>query len=278
MTDGMNIVGVVRNGGFGLVHTLDRIADLRKRIPESRVIIATDNNTDGTDLVLSEYADQTSDTQIIRLDEQLATIAERVERIAAARNATLSKIFGDPRPFALTLILDLDGPNSTLKADDVLHSIQRPLNWGGIFANQKEAYYDLYALRCNGWCESDVWQQIHNAKNSLLYRKRRREALVASLVYDRQYQIPLDTPPIPVHSAFGGLGIYRTDLLRGLKYTIYDCNEKLTCEHVLLNQAIRKRGAKLFIDPRLLNSTQREHLGPTSGAPLPDHLRMQFII
>lgn len=274
----MNILGVVRNGGVGLINTLTRIEELRKRIPESRVIIATDNNADGTDLVLSEYAGQVSNTQIIRLDEQLANVSQRVERIAAARNATLSKIFGDPRPFELTLMLDLDGPNASLNVDDVLRSIRRSINWGGIFANQQEAYYDLYALRCKGWCESDVWQKIRNTKKPLLYRKRHRKALITKLVYDRQYQIPLDTPPIPVHSAFGGLGIYRTDLLSNIAYIARDTAGQLTCEHVLLNRAICERGAKLFIDPRLLTSSQREHLGPTSGAPLPDRLRKQFAI
>ncbi|WP_146344314.1 hypothetical protein [Falsiphaeobacter marinintestinus] len=273
MSAAMNILGVVRNGGESLPATLDAIEALRTHLPASRVIIATNDNSDGTDAVLADYCARADNVTLLRLDGEMTNVEERVERITLARNATLFALFDGSVVHPLTLVLDLDGPNSAMPAEDVLKSAGRvDIQWDGLFANQERAYYDIYALRCPGWCEEDVWQTIHAVPKPLFFRKKRHAALLARLIYDRQFHIPRNTPPIPVDSAFGGLGLYKTEALRGLRYAARDANGNLTCEHVTLHRAMRDRGANLFIDPALLNTTQHEHLGPSSGAPLPEAL------
>ena len=272
--EALNILGVVRNGGAALEQTLGCIDALRQRLAQSQVIIATNDNTDGTDAVLEAFAGSRPAVRILDLGPKMESLPDRVERITAARNATLTALFDGPAAFPLTLVLDLDGPNAELDPDTVLAAARRrDVTWDALFANQRVAYYDLYALRCAGWCEEDPWQRIHGAHKPLFFRKRWRRELLARLIYDRQYLIPPETPPIPVDSAFGGLGLYRTEALRGLRYVARDAAGGLICEHVGLHLAMRARGARLYIDPALLNITQTEHLGPSSGAPLPDRLR-----
>lgn len=273
MSLGMTILGVVRNGGAELPSTLQAIEALRARLPESRVIIATNDNTDDTDAVLAAYEGAAAAVTVLRLDGQMADLDERVERITRARNATLEALFATEEPLPLSLVLDLDGPNTALDPTDVLRAAQQSdVPWEGRFANQADAYYDLYALRCSGWCESDVWQEIHAWRKPLLGARKRRAALLSRLIYERQFLIPPDTAPIAVDSAFGGLGLYRTEALRGLHYDARDVAGRLTCEHVNLHRAMRAAGARLYIDPALRNLTQTEHLGPASGAPLPPRL------
>ncbi len=253
--------------------TLRVIGDLRARVAESRVIIATNDNTDDTDAVLAGYENQAPGFEVIRLDGLMDKPFDRIERIATARNATLEALFSGPVPHGHTLVLDLDGPNANLDLDPLLATFNRAEEWDALFANQDGAYYDIYALRCPGWCEADVWQQIWNARKKRWFRRRPGlAALEANYIHSIQYSIPPDLPPIPVDSAFGGLGLYRTELLRGQKYAARDAKGEVTCEHVTLNAGLRMHGARLFIAPNLINATQPGHLSSKSGKPFPNHL------
>lgn len=64
--------------------------------------------------------------------------------------------------------------------------------------------------------------------------------------YRRIY--PPDTPPFPVLSAFGGLCIYRKEVLSG---SVYDETSE-DCEHVSLHAAIRARGGRIYMNPAML--------------------------
>lgn len=239
----------------------------------SQVIIATNDNTDKTDQHLTTYRDEFHGVNILRLDGQMAALTERVERIAMARNATLNALFASDVCYPFTIVMDLDGPNTRLNSDQVLTAFQQEqFSWDGLFANQEGPYYDLYALRCAGWCEEDPWQIVENVSKIPIFRKRRRARLIDRLIYQRQYNVPVTHPPIKVESAFGGLGLYRTTALEGLHYQARDEAGKITCEHVMLHRAMRARGSELYIDPQLLTLSQSEHLGPSSGAPLPRRL------
>ncbi|UUV06630.1 hypothetical protein [Ruegeria sp. YS9] len=269
----MNIVGVVRNGGSALIDTINRIENLSAQLHRFTVTIATNDNTDGTDQVLSDYAGQSRHVDIMRLDGLASELPNRVERITAARNAVLKKLEDQDRDLELTLVLDLDGPNTCLDAQAVLTAAQRvaPL-WEGVFANPKPAYDDIYTLRCSGWCDEDVWQRIQSTRRPLFGRRKWRRSVMKSAVFDRQFHIPADTPLIPVDSAFGGAGLYKSRALRGLRYSCRDEKGQQVCEHVMLHKRLRDRGARLFIDPSLTTLATEDRLGEGSGAPFPRHL------
>lgn len=270
----MNIVGAVRNGGAALGETIDRIAALSARLDRCSVLIATNDNTDGTDQVLSNYAKRSAGVRILRLDGVVSDISERVARITAARNAILEDVEANGSDHELTLMLDMDGPNIRLNPDAVLAAARRSTpHWDAVFANSEPAYYDLYALRCKGWCDADVWQQISDARKPLLGRRKWRRNLLKTMVHDRQFHIPKNSPMIPVDSAFAGAGLYKTRALHGLRYSCRDDHGRLVCEHVMLHQKMRARGARLFIDPAFMTIAPQEHLGDSSGAPFPPQLR-----
>lgn len=158
-----NIMGVVRNGGGELAQTLEAIESLRQMLVASSVLIATNDNTDKTDEILSNYESQAHEVCIIRLNGLKLAIPNRTEIIAAARNATLEALFQLDSPYEFTIILDLDGPNANLDGKLVTTSLGRTLQWDGLFANQPQGYYDIYALRCPKWCEGDVWQEYNRS-------------------------------------------------------------------------------------------------------------------
>ncbi len=269
----MNIVGVVRNGGQGLIDTLARVAMLKASIESCRVVIVTNDNTDGTDEALDLFASEQTNVDIICQDGMLNSFHDRVERISQARNMAMRALFQSASVYPLTLVLDLDGPNVALDPLDVIRAAQRQApQWDAVFCNTDPAYYDLYALRCRGWIEEDIWQHIWSQRKPLFFRKKWRRRLMSEHVFARQYRIERGTSLIPVESAFGGLGLYRTRCFEGIQYCARDAAGQLTCEHVTLHAQMRLNGALLFIDPDLRALAPAEHMGLESGRPIPSHL------
>ena len=277
---GLAILGTVRNGGDGLKRTLGVIERLRAHLPHSHCVIVTNDNDDETDECLASLG---KGNEIIRVDGLAAAVCERIERISLARNMGLLALRNGRKIPEFTLVLDLDGPNADLEPEAVLDLMTtRSQPWEGLFANQKEAYYDLSALRHTQWCPGDCWLEYKQAKNhfnilrklGVVSNKNFKEKLKKQYVYGRQYQIPSEHPWIPVQSAFGGLGLYRSAAIQRQWYSTGLRNQRSTCEHVELHKRMIASGARLFIAPSLLNQAPSDHLGLGSGAALPPHLML----
>ena len=85
------------------------------------------------------------------------------------------------------------------------------------------------------------------------------EESTACAVYSRMIEIGEADDWIEVDSAFGGLGIYKIDFLRGLRYKgLNDHGEEL-CEHVPFHKAIKANGGRIFINPSLINAELTDH-------------------
>lgn len=265
----LTILGLVRNCATQLPATLAAIDAIRHRLKRSHCIIATNDNADDTDAVLADYAGTGVSCTVLNLDGLVETHPQRVERLALARNITLACMWQkDPLPF--TLVLDLDGPNAGLAIDQLFATLDSAAgeSWDALFANQVPAYYDIYALRHPIWCPGDAWREVARKRRTVL-GLRSKKALITQLIHNRQFTIPPTQPRIPVTSAFGGLGLYRTSALAGAWYGARNAIGEIVCEHVTLHERMVGQGRRLFIDPALLTEAPAEHLGPTSGRPFP---------
>jgi hypothetical protein len=60
-------------------------------------------------------------------------------------------------------------------------------------------------------------------------------------------------------SAFGGLGVYRTEYLAGAHYRGLTRYGRVVCEHVAFHERIRQNGGSLYIPPALLNDGHDVH-------------------
>ena len=85
-----------------------------------------------------------------------------------------------------------------------MKALEENLEWDVFTANQSARYYDLLALRHplwspNNWLIESAWFSQFLGKS-----KAQRHSMT-----DRMIKIPVNLPPIPVDSAFGGLAIYR---------------------------------------------------------------------
>jgi hypothetical protein len=265
------ICGLVRNAATPLRQTLGVIKALEAICESSSVLVVTNDNVDETDAVLRAWRSSSDNHEVLWLDGLKKAFPERIDRIAAARNSYLQQLRVQPEAkFPLIMVMDLDGPNIHLNPDTVLESVSMAsFQWDGIFANQRQAYYDIYALRHDEWCPNDCWEEVRQA-TTFPWRNRKARAAIEKFVHSRQFRIRPEHNPISVRSAFGGLAIYKTAAIRGAWYASRDKASRLTCEHVLFNALICEMGGKLFITPSLLNDAPKEHLGPLSGAE-PQH-------
>lgn len=273
------ICGVVRNGGLELSRTLTRIREFSLMVDDVFLVIATNDNTDSTLDILHEFKNNTHrkiKVKIINIDGMVRSIPNRIERISAARNFCIQYISrnlcADDYPF--TYIMDLDGPNVDCDLEWFLINYSSlPKDWVGMFPTQRDGYYDLLALRRTGWIEGDVSDSIQRrvARNFLVPLSRRRKIQQATRleVYEKQFRIPEEKLFIPVWSAFGGMGLYKSNVVFDNYYHHSDKRGRRVCEHVVFNSNIVLNGGHLYIASDWINIAPSEHLGNGSGKDMP---------
>ena len=191
-------------------------------LTDLQLFIYENNSTDNTKKLLEDWA--TLDKRVhvkcevfskeFLLEQGYAraydNIPCRMESISTARNKLVEwmESFGmGVGEDDLTIFIDPDIP--TVFNVDCLASLCRSFPQGahaffanGLSGNMK--YYDAYAYRDT--------QHPFGAE------------LMGEEIFDFKYksvmrQIPFDAQPIPVLSAFGGLGIYKSTCIRGLRYS-----------------------------------------------------------
>jgi hypothetical protein len=231
-------------------------------------VIVTNDNCDLTLDVLSEWQARSKSVQVINLDGLARAYPNRVDRLAVARNSYLQALCRGGSYSSVVCVCDLDGPVENVDTEAIKRTLISESRWDVLSANQRQAYYDIYALRHPSWCPTDCWLEVEAATTFPL-RNKKKERAISRYVHDRQFHIPPDNAPIPVLSAFGGLAFYRGELLRGCWYGSRDSKGRVVCEHVILHEQIAARSGKLFIAPSILNDAPSEHLGPGSGRRFP---------
>jgi glycosyltransferase involved in cell wall biosynthesis len=205
------ICGVCRNIEKAIPNTTRSIRELGSRFLDYRVIIYEDNSTDDTSSKLRAWAE--NEPHAIFLSEKISSrkmaqqlpmrLSHRTCKIARARNIVLDvamqKKFDD---FKYVIWADLDFLEPW-SVDAIVETILHPeQEWDAVFAN---GLYDLFALRTP---ELPIGFE-----------------LVGSLYWDRLNSIRkafvMDENDSwkKVYSAFGGLGIYKREAIRGCRYS-----------------------------------------------------------
>jgi hypothetical protein len=186
------------------------------------------------------------------------TEGERTERIARGRNAVVREV-ERLAGFDFFVNVDLDD-RSAFDVRSVEECLARADEWDVATANQAREYYDRWALRtaamgdmyagaphcivgyghlapgeCEGYAPPPIsaWFPRHGLEGKRTF--------------------PHDGPYYAVDSAFGGLAIYKTELLRGARYA-GTRDGAPECEHVPFHAAIRRGApdARIVIAPYLI--------------------------
>ena len=258
------IAGLARDCAAGLRATLPRLSRLAASFEAARFVIVTNDSVDETESVLKDWAAGRTDTEILVISGLRYRAPTRTHRLAICREGYLSVLERDRAagtPHDVLVVADLDGPNAHLidEPDFSAAIAAAPAGWAAVFANARHSYYDIWALRHPSWCPGDCWEPVRRARWRLFGRHAAVERATELHVRARQISIDANDPPIPVLSAFGGFGVYRTEYLAGAHYRGLTRYGRVVCEHVAFHERIRQNGGSLYILPALLNDGHDVH-------------------
>ena len=273
------ICGLARDCAGALSGSLRSVERLVGCFQHADFVVVTNDSDDATAQILTDWAATRRWVKVLNVDGVASAIVGRTERLAVLRNFYLVELRRRLKAgcrYDLMAVVDLDEVNQNLSVGAELGDVilQAPVDWGGLFANQRQAYYDVWALRHPRWCPDDCWQSVAKFQQigwgdwHFLRRFQTQAGVAARRRYvgERQVKIDPEDEPIEVDSAFGGFAIYKTSALASSWYSGRDSAGHEVCEHVAFNLGIRRIGAKLYIMPALLNDSPAEHLVLGSGS------------
>jgi len=251
------LVGTIRDGGPELERRICRIEKAFKFASHIHWIVIESDSADHTGMVLQNICNRHQSFLFESLGNLRERLPLRTERLAFCRNRYLDLLRQTEKysKVELVAVLDLDGVNDDLDADAVISTFART-DWHVVAANQSEAYFDIWALRARDWSEGDCWRQAKFLTNHGVSAHWAQW----SCVYAKMIEIDRDAPWIEVDSAFGGLAIYRREVLQFASYCGLADDKTEVCEHVALHASITSEGGKIFINPKLINSGLNEHV------------------
>jgi hypothetical protein len=174
----------------------------------------------------------------------------RTERIAYCRNHYLDTLKNNPtyKDVDYVVVTDLDGTNTHLTEENLL-SNWKHTDWDVVTANQKGIYYDIWALRHPILSPNDCLGYYHFLVDELGIKKFTARKIA---IHSRMITIPKSDKFIEVDSAFGGIAIYKKEVLLDVCYVgIQDGRE--VCEHFPLHEQIRRKGYAIYINPNFVN-------------------------
>ncbi len=221
--------------------------------------------SDSSDATLGELSILREQYNInyLSLGELSRIIPNRVERIRHCRNAYINHLreIAAENEFNYVLVIDLDGIANKVSKKGIRSCFEKQQNWDVCFSNQIPYYYDIYALRAKGWNDSDPFKDIEELKNSMQISKQDRlrywkeeNSIRQKILYSKMRFIKPWHDWVAVESAFGGLGIYKTEIFLEFDYSCDFYSEANTCEHVTLHHKLFFNSKKMFINPRLITS------------------------
>lgn len=251
--DGSVVVcGCVRNCAKELKKNLRRLSTLQKSVSKLHLVLAENDSRDDTRRVAQSWMNGSPDHHLV--DPCLAGVDDappgsnpffglrRIKKMAALRNACVERVESSGMAVDRIIWIDLDVYH--FHVDDLLRSLALSNSKDAVLANglmptddnSGYAYYDTYATLLP---DEPLPQSIG--------RMERIGAALSALA--------ADAAPVPVISAFGGIGIYRADAVRGLRYRAEpnpDEEIQSLVEHTPYQMDMAAQGhGRIVLDPRL---------------------------
>lgn len=260
------VVGCVRDGAATVAGAVRRIAAALPAGCRVHWMVIESDSADDTASVLDLLKSEINGFDWIGLGRLADRHPLRADRIAHCRNAGIEwfeSLRSRGLPVSHLVMADLDGVNDGLTSAAFASCWARD-DWDGCMANQAGRYYDLWALRHPVWCPGDCWAEAAFLMEHGVQEDRAKMAAV----FTRMLTIAPEREWIEVHSAFGGMAVYRADAITGLRYSGLTPSGAEVCEHVGLHEAMRARGSRLYINPRFVNGRVGDEGTYWAGPPV----------
>jgi len=250
------VVGVVRNCEKKIEADVERIALALEKAKKLYWFIVESDSDDRTLSVLKRIKCNTSNFNFESLGGLSSKKPLRTDRIAHCRNRYLAEVRENKsyRDIDLVVVADFDGLNTHINLNAIKSCWERH-NWDMCAANQDGPYYDIFALRHFLWSPNNCFEQLN------FFNSFRQNYIVNRYisVYSKMIRIPQEADWIEVDSAFGGFAVYNKSILDFGEYIGISDSGLEQCEHVPFHKRLKENGARLYINPRLINAKRTEH-------------------
>lgn len=266
-------LGVARNCAAFLPGVLKNLELFSTFYDRAAFVFVVSDSSDSTAALLDAWGNARRTSVVVDLGKLKDRLPKRTSRLAYVRNIGLAELrrrgWSD---YGHLIVTDLD---NVMRDSVPIAGFLSAANWldekaerAGIFANSSPRYYDIWALRHDTWCPADCWHAIwKRGAHETFHAAKMRE------VHDRQIVLPSWLAPIPVRSAFGGLGIYKLNHVKAADYEVIDDAEFESSEHVQFNEKIANGGGTLHVFPNLVVHAPPEHL--FQAAEMPYYLQLR---
>ena len=250
------IAGMARDVAPFVKVEIERLLDCTKAFKKVHILVVESDSSDNTLSELDSLKLDHHNFNYISFGKLSGIIKSRTERIAHCRNWVIKSLQENPSyaDVDFVMLADLDGLNNLLTPRKISHCWDVKENWDGIFANQADHYYDIYALRHSDWSPVDCGAQ--QLRMEPIFGRSLAHHLAVS---SKQICLSENLGLIEVESAFGGFGIYKKAAFLSGSYVGSESSVDI-CEHVPFHRSLRERGYKLYINPALINCDQPMNL------------------
>lgn len=248
------IAVLARDCNQSIIRNIPKIERLRKEFKESHVVIIENDSKDGTKETLKRWEKESIGVEAIMNDYGIVTIPEqskdiknpgtsmyRISKMARYRNMYMD--FARNADFNIDYLIVIDIDINDFSVEGIVDSINNaPNNWGGLFANGTIDFYGLKPYYYDTYAYVDINdKQIFNVSASKLYKMSRS---INRILKKKEY--------IKCISAFSGIGIYKWEVIKDLKYsseknTNEDSCFEAICEHIPFNKKITEQGYGNYI-------------------------------
>ncbi len=247
------ITALARDCNYSLIRNIPLVEKLRESFAKSYVLVVENDSVDGTKETLINWQKQSAGVKLVMNDFNTLTIPEissdypdpgssmyRISKMVKYRNVYIDYANNFEEEIDYLIVIDID--IISFSVSGVINAIiKAPSDWGGLFANGCQYWrlgkldlfrrqYDLFAFKEN----------ITDVLNSK-YRFAHKRSIDACISKNAYYECI---------SAFGGVGIYKWNVVRGQKYVAIqnpDNPKEALAEHIPFNESIISKGYKNYI-------------------------------
>lgn len=258
---------LARDCAESLRRNMQRLEEVGEAFADYHVLVYENDSKDGTTEMLKEWAgrnprvlaicetmhEQTIPRRSAKVRYPLKSI-HRIGRMAGFRNRVLDEVRAR---FAPDLFAFVDIDVEHFSPADVIAALEEvPADWGALFASGHFVFstpdgkevlpplqYDTYAYVPEGVDPSQTggWMVSHRFHN------------ITAWTFDRRVRRNAYTPCL---SAFNGIGFYRWEAIRDLRFRIAQTPEleavgACFCEHVPFNSDIVAKGYRCYVSRRM---------------------------
>ena len=251
------ITGIVKDAETTLAKDIKRLNSAFARFSKVSWFLVESNSDDRTKEILFQIKESNQDFNFVSLDQSMLGGTSRTVALAEARNRYLAEVKSNLnyKKIDFVVVSDFNNLNSSLTKPAVDSCFEGGAAWDVGCANQSGPYYDIWALRHPLWSPNDCWEAHAFFRKQTFFP----EVALIKAVNSRMIRIKQTSEWIEVDSAFGGLAIYKRSAFIKGEYAGLTPDLRPICEHVPFNISLRSQGAKIFINPRLINFSRTDH-------------------